>query len=429
MFFRYVKYMKNCKCRFLFVLILTLPLISSPGQSTADARQELIEVLINGKTPSEKLLSDGLDDGMVKHSELFTGELLEVYINEYFASSTEPIPRVDRFLLTKFSLAEKINLLKNLGRTAVFNPFSDVLYAHLAGLLSEEGEEAASDEQEEEIRFALDYYTGRKIYKTVATKTGEDWRNIFKALQAAMDIRPLQNDTEIFLEAAKKTGEAREVFRLQVFRYYNQGDERLLRRIGLFFRYLITPDKKGRFREELSAVRNNLKHHLIAETIRNTPENLPDFASRGLYSPYKDGEVAFDVTSRHSPVYGKGLLLVFFSTSCGHCIYELRTLSEMNDLLLKKDIFTAGVNTNIISQKKLKEEIPSFFERNRIELPVFSDINNGNSLFIEYGIDKVPLIVLFDADGKPVAKIQLYHTGHLELKLSWLLEEFLDVSL
>ncbi len=384
--------------------------------------------------------------------EAFAEELLNNYINGRLKKDKSPLPKLHRFLFD-FYPAEKLSiLLMNLARFSVFNAFSEDLSDYLDNELESVGSPPAHAQAEKQpllergsgdaadllrdLRFAVYTYKGLRLYKTKQEKSPEEWEDIFGNLMKAWEARPLRIDAEILIEAAKKTKERRALFELSAYFYYDRDEESFLRRAGLFFRYLFTPDKKGGYRKEMTQIRRKLRKDILLAVERETPEQMPSFTPATFFSLPAGETVIFDFASPESPAYGKPLVLSFFSTKCNHCLRELRALGRIRDECktaiqpsadYNEPLF-AAVNTNLPSIKKMKEQMPRYGEENGIEIPIYSNLPDGNSLILRYGIANVPLILLFDKTGTPLARVRFNHMGHVKLKLQWVFEEYLHVD-
>jgi thiol-disulfide isomerase/thioredoxin len=186
----------------------------------------------------------------------------------------------------------------------------------------------------------------------------------------------------------------------------------------------------------MARIRRKLRKDILLAVERETPEQMPSFTPAAFFSLPAGEKVIFDFASPESPVFGKPLVLSFFSTKCNHCLTELEALGRIRRELqtsmqpsadFNEPLF-AAVNTNLPRIKKMKEQMPRYIEENDIEIPIYSNLPDRNSLIMRYGITDVPLILLFDNTGTPLARVRFSHMGHVKLKLHWILEEYLHVD-
>ncbi len=401
----------------IFLLLFCSVTISA--QTGHPLQDRVITELRRNGTFSESLFEEALENNTREQNNIFIRTLFTVYCNEYFLNHGTSIPSLDRLFLEYYTVDEKILILKNCGSLAVFNEFSDILYEHLAI-----STDVIGPEQAEDLRFALLHYEAKKIYKTVNNKAKKDWEIIFSASRQAMNIRPLETDIDMFLEAAKKLKKRDMIFRLKAYRYYSREGKNLIRRVGLFFTYLVTSDKEKGFKEALMRIRKNYKSDFIDDIRMKTPKDLPPFPPRALYTPQADRDIVFDFFAEDSIIYDKQLVILFFSSHCSHCFRNLELLSKLYGSLQEKGIEVAAINTNIPSKKKFAESVADLTKRFDLSLPMYTDIENGHTLLSMYKIDTVPIIMLFDSQGKPLAKIQFYFNDNLEMKFAWLLDTF-----
>jgi len=378
--------------------------------------------------------------------EAFAEDLLNNYINERLKKDRSPVPELHRFLFNFYPIEKLSILLTNLAKFSIFNAFSEALSDYLDNELESVGSPPAHAQAEKQpllergsgdaadllrdLRFAVHTYKGLSLYKSEQEKTAEDWENIFGNLMKAWEARPLRIDAEALVEAAKNAKQKGALFELSAYFYYDRGEESFFRRTGLFFRYLFTPDKKGGFRKELQQVRRKLRRDILLAVEQETPVHMPAFEPATFFSFASGETVTFNAASPESPLFGKSLILSFFSTKCNHCLTELKALGQIQNKMKtsKQTPLFAAINTNLPSIETMKEEVPRYIEENKIEIPIYSNLPDRNALIMRYGITNVPLILLFDKTGTPLARVRFNHMGHVKLKLQWILEEYLHVD-
>lgn len=441
---------RNLKSKRLLYFLLFIAVTASGYTQESVNRESLKQEIRSGITDEgvfkRQLFEEAMTGRSMTEVEGFTDELVDLYITEHLKKGGEPVQAFHDFIFTFYPKQKLAVILNNLARFGVFNAFSEALLTHLEKELgsfednsTRRSPEKSADEKASllrDLRFAVHTYKGLRLYKTKQEKTAEEWEDIFGNLMKAWEARPLRIDAEIFVESAKNAKQKRALFELSAYFYYDRDEESFLRQAGLFFRHLFTPDKAGGFRKEMQLVRRKLRKDILLAVERETPEQMPAFTPATFFSLPAGETVIFDFASPESPAYGKPLVLSFFSTKCNHCLRELRALGRIRRELqtsmqpaadFNEPLF-AAVNTNLPSIKKMKEEMPRYIEENGIEIPIYSNLPDGNSLILRYGIANVPLMLLFDKTGTPLARVRFNHMGHVKLKLQWILEEYLHVD-
>ena len=441
---------RNLKSKRLLPFLLLIA-VSASGHAQESGNRESRKQEIRSGITSEGVFKRELFEGAMAgrpRTEVdgFTDELVDLYITNHLKKGGEPIQGFHDFLFEFYPKQKLTVILTNLSRFGIFNAFSEALLKHLELALAEAYNEGAfqdegtrrlpekSGEKEtivrRDLRYAVYSYKGLSLYKSEQEKTAEDWENIFGNLMKAWEARPLRIDAEAIVEAAKKTKEKGALFELSAYFYYDRDEESFFRQAGLFFRYLFTPDKKGGFRKELQQVRRKLRKDILLAVEQETPEQMPSFTPATFFSFASGETVTFNAASPESPLFGKSLILSFFSTKCNHCLTELKALGQIQNKMktsMQTPLF-AAINTNLPSIETMKEEVPRYIEENKIEIGIYSNLPDRNALIMRYGITNVPLILLFDKTGTPLARVRFNHMGHVKLKLQWICEEYLHVD-
>lgn len=401
-----------------FALFVPIPLFSQNAEELQENKDTIKTAVVEHGEFREDLFDRAMSGRLLTEVDAFTDEILNAYINERLQQGGGAVPELHSFFFEFYPDAKKAAILGNFARFGIFNRLAEDFLAHLEAALTE-------SDTEEEITFAVESYKALRLYKTAEDKNAGDWEEIFEGLWKAYSVRPLRTNTAVLREAAKEAGRRRVLFEITAYDYYDEGGPSLFRRAGLFLRHLVTPEKNGGIRKELAVIREKLREDILDAVERSTPADLPRLESVSLFSLSTGKEVLFSSTDERSPVYGKQLVLAFFSTTCGSCVEELTALSG----IIKDRVKIAAVNTNLPNEDIFIKEMPEYIEQTDVRLDFYTNTNDMNSLISRYGITSVPVLLLFDRIGSPAARVQFNHLGHIRLKLRWVLEEYLDIEL
>jgi len=93
-----------------------------------------------------------------------------------------------------------------------------------------------------------------------------------------------------------------------------------------------------------------------------------------------------------SDLKGKAVIVNFWATSCGYCVYEMPFLQEIHDEWSDRGLVVLAINIGESASK-----ITSFMQGQRLSLPVLLD-SEGN-IARKYNIPGIPTSFFIDKDG------------------------------
>ncbi|HOF00758.1 MAG TPA: TlpA disulfide reductase family protein [Spirochaetota bacterium] len=341
-------------------------------------------------------------------------ELLRFYVNIYQPQRNERNLDIEKVISDKLGDKERLRALLYYINRYAYNQYFDAQADYYLKLSENSDENDAKN-----YLFFYNLYKWLSLYKRIENKTEEDWRTIYNYLRSAKKIAPVTLHDKIALDVYKNTGNWREYFETKALSYYTLEDKSLFKDIELFFDYLKIKGDKKKFSEEIGALKSGVKEKFLKSVVT--------FKTKTALNPFRvvdleNREKTINPNADGSKYAGKKMIIVFFNTSCQYCKKELKYLTKLKN---KYDFSLIAVNTMYSNSKTAIEETKEYMKNNRINADFYLD-QNGVKNMRANGLISVPAMILASPDNYMIKRAAIKYSGHIEMRMEWLLKDFLE---
>ena len=371
---------------------------------------------LNTREFNTKVFYENLDS-VVKGSrdeiEIFD-ELLRFYVNIYQPQINERNADIENVISDKLGDKERLRPLLYYVNRYAYNQYFDAQADYYLKL-----SETSDGNDAKNYLFFYNLYKWLSLYKRIENKTKEDWASIYRYLSSAKKIATVTLHDKIALDVYKNTENWREYFETKALSYYSLEDKSFFKDIELFFDYFKIKGDKKRYSEEIGALRENVKIIFL--------KNVVVFKEKTLLKPFKvinteNAEEQINPDVEGSKYAGKKMIIVFFNTSCQYCKKELKYLSKLRK---NYDYSLIAVNTMYSNSKTAIEEVKDYMNENKINADFYLDQSGIKNLRAN-GLISVPAMILVTPDNRMIKRVAIKYSGHIEARMEWLLNDFLE---
>lgn len=361
------------------------------------------------KSPANKQIEQARQTVLKQYTELSDQDtvtaqesygLLMLYCNRYLARGGQSIPELETFLIYNIGDRAAGYGLTSLVRNEIDIPFTGIL---LSKMLPGNESETILFEHSRLMFNVMEIW-----HKS--TKSSEDWNNIIVLMNTANAIKPTYQYQEALEESYRSLGMDRELFTLKAYQAFDLGSEGNLGADDLRKLWGNISGDKLTLDEEIKAVNNLVMRDIVRQSeVRN------DFQLSDERFTLGDGDKEYRIKFQNveSSSFGKPLIVTVFASDCPYCEEELRVLSDLNQEYEDKVAIVA-------LREKDGGNIDSYIRKNKISVPML--VNDESRILSELDISSVPVLFLFDDDGKLRNKFRFRSTANLNEKITWLLE-------
>lgn len=326
--------------------------------------------------------------------------LLMAYCNRYLARGGESIPELESYLIDNIGDRAAGYGLTNLVRNEIDIPFTRELLKKMAP--GNDGEELLFEHSGLMFNIMEIWHQN--------TRTREDWNSIVTLMDSANAIKPTYLYQIALEEAYQSLGMSRELFTLKVYQAFDLGTDGGPEANNLHRLWDEIEGDKLSFDEEIDAVNDSVMQDIIRQSVIER-----DFQLSNEVFTVGDGstEYRIDFQDAGSPSFGKPLFVAVFASDCPYCEEELRVLSDLKSQFEDQLLIVALRERN-------GGKINSFTRKNKISVPML--VNDESRILNELDISSVPVLFLFDENGKLMNKIRFRSTANLNEKITWIFE-------
>ncbi len=213
-----------------------------------------------------------------------------------------------------------------------------------------------------------------------------------------------------------------EQFRTLLYQRLDEKDSAPLQDAVLYARWALTPGRLSWEEEQNLAMKSIAAHILQASSPAAT---LPAFGFDRMED--QEGNSTDLSFSRNSSfLNNRKAIFAFFKTTCSYCEKELKELEHYRAARLGKNdneseaaIIGIGLPSGLPA---IFDKLKPFHEKLKLGFPLFKA--NDERIVSAYRIPSVPYLILFDAQGKPVATVSFPNQANLLKKLTVILDSF-----
>lgn len=326
---------------------------------------------------------------------------LMAYCNRFLSNGGESKQEIETFLIAHIGERAAGHGFVNLVKNEIDIPFTKELKSRMK----------AGDDTEEAL-----FYHSEILFEVLnihqkRQKTQTDWEHIVSLFNTADNILPSYSYHNIRTLAFEELNMNRKLFELNAYRSFDLGKDRSSGLLELRRLWRRIEGEKRSFREEIISVNT-----IVMEDIVNRSEPRMDFQLDDEVFLVGDSKESFivDFESETSPVYRKNLAVAVFSTTCPYCEEELKILSNLSSQYSES-------LTIVALRGRDDEEIESYGRKNRITVPLL--INNQSRILEELDVSPVPVLFLFNDEGKLIKKVRFRNQANIEDKIRWVLDD------
>lgn len=218
-----------------------------------------------------------------------------------------------------------------------------------------------------------------------------------------------------------------EEFRALLYKRLDEKDSAPFQDAALYLRWFFKPNLLSWNEERDLAMRK-----IAADILRGSPpaESLPAFGFDRMEN--QDGiltNLSFSIAP--SFLNGEKAVFAFFKTTCGYCERELKELDRYRSARLGTETDASPMNMVGIGLPsglpEIFDNLESFHQKLELGFPLFKA--NDKRIMAAYRIRSVPLLILFNEQGKPESTVHFPNQANLGKKLRIILDSFNDGTL
>jgi len=315
--------------------------------------------------------------------------LMKAYVIDHLHSGGKRIPAVEKILENSLEPEVFLNVISQAVKDGIINDFFD-------SVLTTKYEELNNYPEDLQDQISFTYPLKAK------------------------EIAPISHYYPILIEAYKNQKKWDSYFDLAGYYYYNFEEPNLFREVGLYLAYLRTQQKTaGSYKAAIQGIKNRIQEEVETEFPTLRSDDINDLS----VMDYRGEKLPLDPRNELSPIYGKTGIIVYFNTGCDYCSREIQALKEISKIL-SEECKIILINTMYRNRATVAVEVDSFIRENSIPFETYIDVAGAQGV-IKLGINGVPCILLTEVDGTIVKPIKFQYDGHLELKLEWVLSDYI----
>jgi cytochrome c biogenesis protein CcdA/thiol-disulfide isomerase/thioredoxin len=218
-----------------------------------------------------------------------------------------------------------------------------------------------------------------------------------------------------------------EEFRALLYKRLDEKNSAPFQDAALYLRWFFKPNLLSWNEERDLAMRK-----IAADILRGSPpaESLPAFGFDRMEN--QDGiltNLSFSIAP--SFLNGEKAVFAFFKTTCGYCERELKELDRYRSARLGTETDASPMNMVGIGLPsglpEIFDNLESFHQKLELGFPLFKA--NDKRIMAAYRIRSVPLLILFNEQGKPESTVHFPNQANLGKKLRIILDSFNDGTL